>query len=149
MQDMILPVIFPGLFDGQNVMGFFNNADRLGRTGGAVAIVARIPIRKVIAARTVADFFFCLQNRATQPIRICLGTTQYAVSQSLGRFWRLFREACGIRRSVFRWVPRSRSFIYFFSLYGPGEDIKEGFHYWFTLRRFQNIASSGWLFCIH
>ena len=65
------------LFNRENVVGFFDDANRFVIAGWANAIEARIRIRDVVARGALADFLFGIAN---------------SVRESHGFFWRGAQE---------------------------------------------------------
>ena len=60
---MVHAAVGSRFFDRENVVGLFNDADRLVITGRADAIEARIRVGDVVADRALADFLFRVANR--------------------------------------------------------------------------------------
>ena len=140
---MVLAVIFAGFFNRPECRWVLRPRRSFPGAVGVVAVVAGIPIRKIVAAGAVADFFFDIQDGPAQAFRILPRAAQHAVGQSLRAFRADAREACGIRRSVSRSAPRSRSWVYFFGLYGSREDVKKGLYDRLAFCLFQKIVFVG------
>src|SRR5207248_534544 len=93
VQDVIQPMIAARLFDSDEVVGFFDDADDRAITTGRGAKAARVNVGQVVADGAKDDLALHLFERRDEPLDLGFGHTQDVKRQTLRRLLPDARQA--------------------------------------------------------